>query len=130
MLILGSEEVLHLKSHHTLDGLVGISVREQLASTIQGNAKAQNYINKLYDSGMTAKAVLQYATTSDINIYEIGLFSIVNANTTPGSSSNVKFHSILTERTVLAEPITIKADETKLVTYEITFNQTLRMEEA
>lgn len=69
VLILGSEEVLHFKSHHTLDGLVGISVREQLASTIQGNAKAQNYINKLYDSGMTAKAVLQYtANLKDENV--------------------------------------------------------------
>ena len=58
--ILGSEEVFHVKSHLTLDGLVGISAREQLASVIQGNIKAQKYINKLYDSGMTAKAVLQY----------------------------------------------------------------------
>ena len=69
VIVLNSEEVLHFKSHHTLDGLVGISVREQLASTIQGNAKAQNYINKLYDSGMTAKAVLQYtANLKDENV--------------------------------------------------------------
>lgn len=59
-IVLGSEEVLHFKSHHTLDGLVGIPVREQLASTITGNVKAQKYVNKLYESGMTAKAVLQY----------------------------------------------------------------------
>nr|DAI44321.1 MAG TPA: portal protein [Bacteriophage sp.] len=56
----GSEEILHFKSHQTLDGLVGVSVREQLASTIQGNIKAQKMVNKMYDSGMTAKAVLQY----------------------------------------------------------------------
>lgn len=69
VLILGSEEVVHFKSHHTLDGLVGISVREQLASTIQGNSKAQNYINKLYDSGMTAKAILQYTgNLKDANV--------------------------------------------------------------
>jgi HK97 family phage portal protein len=68
VIILGSEEVLHFKSHNTLDGLVGVSVREQLASTIQGNAKAQEYINKLYESGMTAKAVLQYTgNLSDAN---------------------------------------------------------------
>lgn len=58
--VLSSEEVLHFKSHLTLDGLVGISVREQLASTIQGNVKAQKFLNKLYETGMTAKAVLQY----------------------------------------------------------------------
>jgi HK97 family phage portal protein len=69
VLVLGSEEVLHFKSHNTLDGLVGISVREQLASTIQGNAKAQEYINKLYENGMTAKAVLQYtANLKDENV--------------------------------------------------------------
>jgi HK97 family phage portal protein len=70
--VLGSEEVLHFKSHNTLDGLVGISVREQLATTIQGNAKAQEYINKLYESGMTAKAVLQYTgNLSDANKEEM-----------------------------------------------------------
>lgn len=63
--VLNSEEVLHFKSHQTLDGLVGVSVREQLASTVQSGAKAQRLINALYDSGMTAKAVLQY--TGDIN---------------------------------------------------------------
>lgn len=60
MRVYGSEEVLHFKAHLTLDGLVGVSVREQLASTIQGNIKAQNMLNKMYESGMTAKAVLQY----------------------------------------------------------------------
>lgn len=59
-IVLGSEEVLHFKSHQTLDGLVGVSVREQLTATIQGNIKAQQMVNKMYDSGMTAKAVLQY----------------------------------------------------------------------
>lgn len=58
--VLGSEEVLHVKSHNTIDGLVGISVREQLATTIQGNIKAQKMVNNMYDSGMTAKSVLQY----------------------------------------------------------------------
>lgn len=58
--VYGSEEVLHFKAHQTLDGLVGISVQEQLATTIQGNIKAQKMLNKMYESGMTAKAVLQY----------------------------------------------------------------------
>lgn len=66
---LGSEEVLHFKSHQTLDGLVGVSVREQLASTIQGGIKAQKLVNDMYDSGMTAKAVLQYTgSLSDENV--------------------------------------------------------------
>ena len=69
LVVFGSEEVLHFKSHLTLDGLVGVSVREQLASTIEGNTKAQKFINKLYDSGMTAKAVLQYTgNLKDANV--------------------------------------------------------------
>lgn len=60
VIVLGSEEVLHVKSFHTLDGLVGISVREQLVNTIQGNIKAQELLARMYASGMTAKAVLQY----------------------------------------------------------------------
>jgi HK97 family phage portal protein len=69
VMVFGSEEVLHFKSHLTLDGLVGVSVREQLASTIEGNTKAQKLINKLYDTGMTAKAVLQYTgNLKDANV--------------------------------------------------------------
>lgn len=60
VVVLGSEDVLHFKAHQTVDGLVGVPVREQLAATIQGNIKAQKMTNDMYDSGMTAKAVLQY----------------------------------------------------------------------
>lgn len=60
VITLGSEEVLHFKSFQTKDGLVGVSVKEQLASTIQGNIKAQKMLNRMTDSGMTAKSVLQY----------------------------------------------------------------------
>lgn len=62
---LKSEDVMHFKANLTRDGLVGVSVREQLASTIEGNIKAQRMVNKLYDNGMTAKSVLQY--TGDLN---------------------------------------------------------------
>ena len=65
VVVLNSEEVLHFKSHQTVDGIVGISVREQLAATIQGNIKAQNFLNKTIDSGMTAKSVLQYTGSLD-----------------------------------------------------------------
>ena len=68
-IVLGSEEVLHFKSFNTLDGLVGISVREQLLSTIQGNVKAQALLNRMYDNGMTAKAVLNYTgSLNDDNV--------------------------------------------------------------
>lgn len=70
--VLSSEEVLHFKSHQTLDGLVGVSVREQLLTTIQGSAKAQALLNAMYDSGMTAKAVLQYTgSLNDANVKQL-----------------------------------------------------------
>ena len=64
----GSEEIIHLKASNTLDGLKGISVQDQLKATIGGNIKAQKMINNMYDSGFTAKAVLQYTgSLSDDN---------------------------------------------------------------
>lgn len=59
-MVFGSEEILHFKTFNTLDGYVGISVADQLKMTIKGNQKAQSLINKMYESGFTAKAVLQY----------------------------------------------------------------------
>lgn len=55
-----SEEILHFKTSSTFDGIKGLSVREMLSSTIKGNQKAQKMQNSLYDSGFTAKAVVQY----------------------------------------------------------------------
>ena len=67
--VFASEEVLHLKSHYTKDGITGISVREQLRATLQGNIKAQEFINKTIESGMTAKSVLNYTgSLSDVNV--------------------------------------------------------------
>lgn len=69
---LGSEEVLHFKSSTTQDGLVGIAVKDQLKSTISGNIRSQKLVNKMYDSGFTAKAVLNYTgSLSDTNVKEL-----------------------------------------------------------
>jgi HK97 family phage portal protein len=64
-----SEEILHFRSHYTKDGIKGISVRDQLKSTLRGNIKAQEFINKTIESGMTAKSVLNYTgSLNDANI--------------------------------------------------------------
>lgn len=62
---LSSEQVLHFKSSITENGIEGLSVRKILKSTIKGNQKAQQMQNALYDSGFTAKAVVQY--TGNLN---------------------------------------------------------------
>lgn len=60
-----SEQILHFKTSNTFDGIKGISVREQLKTTIDGNIKSQKMLNSMYKSGFTAKAVVQY--TSDLS---------------------------------------------------------------
>lgn len=65
----GSEEILHFKTSNTCDGLVGISVQNQLKMTIGGAVKSQKMLNKMYASGFTAKAVLNYTgNLSDANV--------------------------------------------------------------
>lgn len=67
-----SEEIIHVKSSNTLDGIEGISVRDQLRSTIVGATKSQKLVNKMYDSGFTAKAVLNYTgSLNDANVKEL-----------------------------------------------------------
>lgn len=59
-----SEQIIHLKTSPSFDGIKGIPVREQLKTTISGNIKAQKMLNQMYKSGFTAKAVVQY--TADL----------------------------------------------------------------
>lgn len=68
----GSEEILHFKSSNTLDGVIGVSVQEQLKITIGGAVKSQKMLNRLYESGFTAKAVLQY--TGDLSAENVKTF--------------------------------------------------------
>lgn len=59
-----SEQIIHLKTSSSFDGIKGIPVRKQLESTISGNIKSQKMLNQMYKSGFTAKAVVQY--TADL----------------------------------------------------------------
>lgn len=68
----GSEEILHFKTSNTLDGLIGVSVQEQLSATIRGGVKSQKMLNSMYSSGFTAKAVLNYTgSLNDANVKEL-----------------------------------------------------------
>lgn len=65
----GSEEILHFKGSNTLDGIIGISVQDQLKATVKAGSKSQKLVNDMYDSGFTAKAVLQYTgSLNDENV--------------------------------------------------------------
>ena len=68
----GSEEILHFKTSNTFDGIVGKSVRSQLKESVNGAIKSQKMVNKMYDTGMTAKAVLNYTgSLNDANVKEL-----------------------------------------------------------
>ena len=62
---LPSAEILHLHTSSCVDGLVGKSVKEILSDTLDGNLTAQRMLNRFYENGFTAKAVVHY--TGNIN---------------------------------------------------------------
>lgn len=63
--LFGIDEVLHFKTSYSFDGLLGVPVKEILKATIEGGLESQNFMNNLYKSGLTAKAVLEYV--GDLN---------------------------------------------------------------
>ena len=61
-----SEDMLHVRAWITEEsGLVGKSVREILAESMNGNKASQDFLNKLYEKGLTANAVVKYV--GDLN---------------------------------------------------------------
>jgi HK97 family phage portal protein len=63
--VLSTEEVLHFKTSHSLDGITGLPVQTILRQTVEGAGASQEFLNNLYQNGLTAKAVLEY--TGDLN---------------------------------------------------------------
>lgn len=61
---LKSTEVLHFRAGISLDGVLGMSVRSQLARTIQNMGYGGDYINTIWEKGMFSTAAVQY--TGDI----------------------------------------------------------------
>lgn len=80
------DEILHLKGGLSKDGIVGMSVRETLATTLQGVKASQQYLNNLYDRGLTAKAILRYTGELNDNLQKKLLAKIeefINSKTNP-----------------------------------------------
>lgn len=60
-----SDEVMHFKTSMTFNGIKGKSVRDILQSTVQGGLESQNFMNNLYESGLTGSCVLEYVGDID-----------------------------------------------------------------
>ncbi len=60
-----SEEIIHIKTWYSLDGVMGRPVRDILRYTIEGAAESQSVMNNLYKNGMTASMAMQYVGDLD-----------------------------------------------------------------
>jgi HK97 family phage portal protein len=56
---------MHFKTSMTFDGITGIPVKDILKTTVEGSLESQKFMNNLYKTGLTGKAVLEY--TGDLN---------------------------------------------------------------
>lgn len=65
MRVLKSREVMHFRSSDTADGIMGVPLIDRLGATVAGGIRSQEFQNDLIGSGMTGKAVLQYAGEID-----------------------------------------------------------------
>lgn len=60
-----SEDVMHFKTWYSLDGIMGEPVRKILQDTVGGALESQNFMNRLYEQGLTASMAMQY--TGDLD---------------------------------------------------------------
>jgi HK97 family phage portal protein len=60
-----AEDVIHIKTWMTWDGVMGKSVRDILHTSLDSAGYSQQYLEELYKSGLTASSVLQY--TGDLD---------------------------------------------------------------
>lgn len=63
--IFQNEDVMHFKTWYSMDGIMGKPVREILRDTVGGALESQNFMNKLYEQGLTASMAMQY--TGDLD---------------------------------------------------------------
>lgn len=58
--IFRNDEVMHFKTWYSLDGITGQPVRKILRDTVGGALESQNYMNNLYENGLSASMAMQY----------------------------------------------------------------------
>lgn len=68
-----SDSMLHYRTGMSEDGITGMSVQNILRASVDGATQSQTMLNRLYENGMTAKAVLQY--TGELNPDNVKAFT-------------------------------------------------------
>lgn len=59
------DEVLHFKTSVTLDGILGLSVKDILSLTVDNAMRASSHLHNTFKSGLTAASVLYYTGNLD-----------------------------------------------------------------
>ena len=63
--VFSTDEVMHFKTSFSFDGITGLPVQQILRDTVSGASASQEFMNGMYESGLTAKATLEY--TGELN---------------------------------------------------------------
>ena len=63
--VFSTDEVMHFKTSFSFDGITGLPVQQILKDTVSGASASQEFMNGMYESGLTAKATLEY--TGELN---------------------------------------------------------------
>lgn len=63
--VFSTDEVMHFKTSFSFDGITGLPVQQILKDTVNGASASQEFMNSMYESGLTAKATLEY--TGELN---------------------------------------------------------------
>lgn len=63
--VFSTDEVMHFKTSFSFDGITGMPVQQILKDTVSGASASQEFMNGMYESGLTAKATLEY--TGELN---------------------------------------------------------------
>lgn len=59
--VMNGNDVIHVKTWYSLDGIMGEPVRNILKYTIDGARESQRFMNNLYKQGPTASMILEYS---------------------------------------------------------------------
>lgn len=62
-----SENILHFKTSTVFAGLIGLSVREKLALSLDGAVMSQEMLNRLYKNNFVPKAAVQFDVGAMVN---------------------------------------------------------------
>lgn len=63
--VFSTDEVMHFKTSFSFDGITGLPMQQILKDTVSGASASQEFMNGMYESGLTAKATLEY--TGELN---------------------------------------------------------------